>query len=128
MLDTNATNHALKLHPAFMENLKKVPISSLCISSITHAEIHYGLAKKPEAVKLHKAVKEFLKYVDILPFDQSVSESYGKFKASVEKHGKSLSTFDMMIAAHAYFEQAALVTNDQAFGKICELNTTDWTK
>lgn len=64
MLDTNAVNHALKQHPAFMEKafMEKLiakPMAAMYISAVTRAEIAYGLAKHPDAVKLHKAVAEF---------------------------------------------------------------------
>lgn len=128
MLDTNAINHAVRLEPTFMANMKKVPISSLCISSITYAEIHYGLKKKPEAIRLHRTVKELLRYIEVLPFDEETAEIYGEFRASIEKHGKNLAANDMLIAAHAYAENAILVTNDQAFSKIPDFKTVDWTK
>lgn len=128
MLDTNMISHILKQHPNVMAKLVAVPMSSLCISAITEAEIHYGLAKKPEAHRLHKAVRELLLRVDVIPFDSQAVQHYGKFKTKVEKQGKMLTPLDMQIAAHAVATGAVLVSNDAAFQQIQQLNIQDWTK
>lgn len=129
MLDTNAINHALRQHPTFMANLQAVPMAALCISAVTYAEITYGLAKKPEATKLHKAIDELLKRLEVLPFDKHTAQQYGQFKATIiESTGKSLVPLDMMIAAHAHSIGAVLISQDQAFHKIVGLHVQDWTK
>ncbi|MDO4698834.1 MAG: type II toxin-antitoxin system VapC family toxin [Pasteurellaceae bacterium] len=128
MLDTNMISHILKQHPNVMAKLLAVPMSSLYISAITEAEIHYGLAKKPEAYRLHKAVQELLLRLEVLPFDHQAAEYYGKFKAEVEKQGKMLTPLDMQIAAHAAITGAVLVSNDAAFQQIQLLDVQDWTQ
>ncbi|WP_373768134.1 type II toxin-antitoxin system VapC family toxin [Glaesserella sp.] len=128
MLDTNMISHILKQQPNVMAKLLSVPMQSLCISAITYSEISYGLAKKPEAYKLHRAVKELLLCVEVLDFDKQVAKIYGEFKAKVEQQGKMLTPLDMQIAAHSYAVGAVLVSNDQAFAQIKELTVQDWTK
>lgn len=126
MLDTNMVSHILKQQPKVMEKLFSVPMSALCISAITEAEIFYGLAKKPEAKKLHHAVKELLLRVEVLPFDSHIAREYGKFKTMVQQQGKMLMPLDMQIAAHAYAINAVLISNDQAFHQIKGLSVKDW--
>lgn len=127
MLDTNMVSHIIRQNPEAISRLLAVPIHQLCISAITEAELRYGVAKRPNAVKLKKLVDEFLLRIDVLPFDSYIAQQYGRFKALVEQDGKSLSPLDMQIAAHAYAVNAILVTNDQAFKKISQLiNTEDW--
>src|SRR5699024_4327402 len=101
MLDTNSVSHLLRGNPIVARHLVSLPMSSLCISAITEGELHFGLAKRPEATRLHEAVREFLKRVDILPWDSSVTEQYGRARASMERMGKSLAPLDLLIAAHA---------------------------
>ena len=67
MLDTNMVSHLMRGHPAVARRLTALPMASLCISAITHGELMFGLAKRPEARRLHAAVHEFLLCVDILP-------------------------------------------------------------
>lgn len=127
MLDTNMVSHLIKAHPAVCSRVVVVPITSLCISVITEAELQFGLAKRPDAKRLHFAVQEFLRRVDVLPWDRTISQHYGKVRVDLEPQGKSLAPLDLLIAAHAMSEGVVLVTNDSAFRQITELTIEDWT-
>lgn len=126
LLDTNIVSLAVRGNAHVLKHLTSVPMSELCISAITHAELMYGLAKRPEAQRLHRLVSEFLLRVDVLPFDAAAAEVYGTFRAAVEAAGRSLSAPDMQIAAHAYGIGAVLVSNDRAFFHIGGLSVEDW--
>lgn len=126
MLDTNTVSLVLKQHGAVMARLTSMPTTALCISAVTHAEIMHGLARRPEARRLHRAVHEFLLRVEVLPFDRQVSRHYGHFRHRIEGAGKSLSAMDMMIAAHADSIGAILVTHDRAFRQLDGLDVEDW--
>jgi tRNA(fMet)-specific endonuclease VapC len=73
MLDTNTVSFLLQAHPAVVERVTRVPMADLCISSVTEGELMVGLAKRPEAKRLHNAVKEFLLRVEVLPWDSHSS-------------------------------------------------------
>jgi tRNA(fMet)-specific endonuclease VapC len=131
MLDTNTASYIIKGEPVVVrEHLRQVPMASVCISSITQAELLRGVAKKPEAKRLPIAVKEFLIRVDIMPWDSDTAEAYARLRTSCESVGTSpLGTMDMLIAAHSVAVGAILVTNDQAFYKIKhDLSLEDWTR
>jgi tRNA(fMet)-specific endonuclease VapC len=130
MLDTNMASFIIKGQPvAVREKLRQVPMASVCISSITQAELLRGVAKKPEAKHLPIAVKEFLKRVEILPWDSDEAEAYAQLRTACESEGTPLGTMDMLIAAHSVAAGAVLVTNDQAFHRIKHhLSLEDWTK
>ena len=130
MLDTNTASYIIKGEPVVVrEHLRQVPMASVCISSITQAELLRGVAKKPEAKRLPIAVKEFLIRVDIMPWDSDAAEAYARLRTSCEKGGTPLGTMDMLIAAHSVAVGAILVTNDQAFYKIKhDLSLEDWTR
>ena len=127
MLDTNTVSHLLKEHPAVVRHVVAAPITSLCISSITEGELLFGLAKMPDAKRLHLAVREFLRRVDVLPWDSTIAERYGTVRADMGQHGKILAPLDLLIAAHALDTITILVTNDQAFGQVTGLHLEDWT-
>ena len=128
MLDTNTVSHLVKQHPAVALRLVAAPIASVCISAITEGELLYGLAKRPDATRLHSAVRELLRCVDVLPWDSPVAERYGAVRAALERKGKSLAPLDLQIAAHALSVGAILVTNDQAFKHATGLQLEDWTR
>ena len=130
MLDTNTASYIIKGEPVVVrEHLRQVPMASVCISSITQAELLRGVAKKPEAKHLPIAVKEFLIRVDIMPWDSDAAEAYARLRTSCEREGTPLGTMDMLIAAHSVAVGAILVTSDQAFYRIKhDLSLEDWTR
>lgn len=127
MLDTNTVSHLLKEHPAVSRRVVAASMASLCISSITEGELLFGLAKRPGAKRLRLAMREFLRRVDVLPWDSDVAERYGTVRADMARHGKTLAPLDMLIAAHALSVGAVLATNDQAFRQVAGLHVEDWT-
>lgn len=127
MLDTNTVSHLLKEHPAVSRRVVAAPMTSLCISSITEGELLFGLTRRPDAKRLHLAVREFLLRVDVLPWDRAVAERYGTVRADMAGQGKTLAPLDMLIAAHALSVGAVLATNDRAFGQVVGLPVEDWT-
>lgn len=127
MLDTNTVSHLLKEHPVVARRVVAAPMASLCVSVITEGELLFGLAKRPDAKRLHLAVREFLRRVDVHPWDSTVAEHYGTVRASMERQGKVLAPLDLLIATHALSVGAVLVTNDRAFGQVDGLHVEDWT-
>lgn len=126
MLDTNTVSLLLRQHPAVLRQVTAAPMAALCISVITEGELLFGLAKRPAAKRLHAAVREFLRRVEVLPWETATAERYGTLRAGLARDGKVLGPLDMLIAAHALDRQAVLVTNDRAFGMVARLDLADW--
>lgn len=127
MLDTNTVSHLIRAHPEVAQRVVGVPMESICISSITAGELLFGLAKRPEAKRLHNIVREFLRCTDVLPWDGAVSECYGILRADMERRGKVLAPLDLLIASHALNTNSVLVTSDRAFNQVSSLHLEDWT-
>lgn len=125
MLDTNMVSHLIKAHPAVVRRVVATPMAALCISAITEGELLLGLARRPDAKRLHLAVQELLRRVDVLPWDSA--ECYGSVRADMARQGKILAPLDLLIATHALGVGAVLVTNDRAFGQVSSLHVEDWT-
>jgi len=126
LLDTNTVSHLIKRHPQATQRLLALPMHSLGISAITAGELAFGLAKRPEAVALRVAVHEFLRRVDVLPWDAAVAQTYGQLRAQMQSEGIGLSALDMQIAAHAVHVKAILVSSDRAFGQLTEITHENW--
>ena len=128
MLDTNIASHVIKGDiPEIRERLVSVPMHNVVISSVTQAELLYGLAKRSYPKGLSVRVHEFLIRVDILPWNHDAATVYGDLRARCEAAGITLSPLDMMIAAHASAADAILVTRDKAFSRIPEgLRIENW--
>jgi tRNA(fMet)-specific endonuclease VapC len=128
MLDTNTVSHLVRGHAAVARRVVRVPMASLCISAITKGELLFGLAKRTGATRLHGVVSEFLRRVDVLPWDDDTADGYGPLRAALERHGRPLGPLDLLIAAHATRAGAVLVTSDGTFAQVANLTIEDWTK
>jgi tRNA(fMet)-specific endonuclease VapC len=126
MLDTNTISHLIKAHPSVARRVRATPMTSLCMSAITQGELLFGLARRPEATRLHLAVRELLRRVDVLPWDGTTAECYGTVRAAMTRQGKVLAPLDLLIAAHALSLGVVLVTNDKAFRLVDALAIEDW--
>ncbi|MDZ3799900.1 MAG: type II toxin-antitoxin system VapC family toxin [Xanthomonadales bacterium] len=126
LLDTNTVSHALRGHSKVLARMTAVPMASLGISAITEGELLFGLARRPEAVKLQALVEEFLRRVDVLPWDRNCAARYGPLRAAMGERGRTLAPLDLLIAAHAQSLDAVLVSNDKAFSQCEGLAWEDW--
>ena len=129
LLDTNIVSHLIRpeSHTA-QSHLISIKPDRFAISAVTEAELLFGLARKPEAVRLANSVREFLLDATIFPWDSKAALEYGNLRAALERSGQAIGNMDMMIAAHALAESLILVTNDAAFQRIPGLKTEDWTR
>jgi len=130
MLDTNSVSYALKANPpSVREHLRRVPMAQVCVSSITEAELLFGLALKPEATKLAELVNQFLLGVTVLAWDSVAAKAYADLCSASRKRGRPLATMDMLVAAHAFATGLTLVTSDRSFRSLRpRLRLTDWSK
>ena len=128
MLDTNTVSYLLKGVPSVAKRVVQESMASLCISSITEGELLFGISKRPEAKRLHRAVSEFLNRVGVVPWDSAAAESYGKTRAEMELRGKVIAPLDLLIGCHALSLDYVLVTNDKTFVQLKGLEIEDWTK
>ncbi|MBL5906165.1 type II toxin-antitoxin system VapC family toxin [Serratia fonticola] len=127
MFDTNTVSQLFRQHPRLLAAMGRVPPSSVCISSITQAELLYGVAKRQNKV-LKQTVMMFLDAVTVYSWDSAAAHCYGVMRASMEKQGRPMGALDQLIAAHAVSRGATIVTSDRAFTMVAELEVEDWTQ
>lgn len=120
LLDTNIISELMKPVPAakVMYWLDKEEVTELFISTITIAEIAYGinaLAKGRRKQSLedafYKAINESFKHRHLY-FDENAAHAYGKLMAKRKEQGKPLSILDGQIAAIATVHGAAIATRN----------------
>jgi tRNA(fMet)-specific endonuclease VapC len=118
LLDTNVISHIMQGRDAkLLARLAKLTIGQAVISSVTLAEIEYGIQRRGSSEKLRNALTQVLLHMDVLPWDASAATCYGDLCSILETQGINLSDFDMMIAAHAVALKATLVSRDKAFAR-----------
>mgnify|MGYP000427205677 CR=1 FL=1 len=129
LLDTNTVSYIIKGQPIVVQKrLALIPMSDVYISSITEAELLRGIQKHPQAVTLHKTVKEFLRLVESISWCSKAAQAYAQLRSTCDQRGKQLGTMDILIASHALSLHATLVTSDQAFYHLNDmLSLENWT-
>lgn len=128
MLDTNICIYLIKQKPQkVLKHFLAHVVGDIGISSVTLAELWYGVAKSQYIEKNRQALDEFILPLEIGDFDDKAAEIYGKVRASLEKEGKPIGSMDMLIGAHALSLGVTLVTNNaREFKQIKSLKTADW--
>lgn len=127
LLDTNTARYVIKGNvPGVRERLLQIPTSDVAISVVTEAELRFGVARLPAAKHLPAVVEEFLKYIDIRPWDSAAARQYALLRAEAERRGRPVGNLDLMIAAHALALEAVLVTSDRVFRRVKGLKIEDW--
>jgi tRNA(fMet)-specific endonuclease VapC len=119
LLDTNVLSHIMQgRETQLLAHLTTVPVGQAVMSSVTLAELEYGLHRKGQPVRLRNALTQILLRIDVLPWNEEVAVCYGELCATLEAQGINLSDFDMMIAAHAVALDLILVSRDKAFAQV----------
>ena len=119
LLDTNVVSHIMQGRDvALLARLTRLPVGQVVISSVTLAELEYGLHRRGQPVRLRNALTQLLLRIDVLPWDERVATCYGELCSTLEAQGINRSDFDMMIAAHAVLVDAILVSRDKAFARV----------
>lgn len=127
MLDTNMCIYAQKNNPQVIEKIKNNFQYGVTISSITLAELEFGVQASANVEKNTIALYKFLSIVEILDFDSSAAIEYGKIRADLKKKGTPIGNMDMLIAAHAKSEDLIVVThNTREFERVEGLQIEDW--
>lgn len=126
MLDTNIASDLIK-GSRYDDQVINYATSRLTISSITEAELLYGVSKKPEAAKLRTAVNAFLRTIEICEFDSAAAHEYAQLRSNYESQGLGIGNLDALIAAHALSRGMTLVTRDTALLKLSPwLSVEEW--
>jgi tRNA(fMet)-specific endonuclease VapC len=130
LLDTNICIYIIKKKPAeVFDKFKNLTIGDVGISSITLAELQYGIEKSSNPVKNKEALEKFLTPIEVIDFGYDATVEYGKIRSELERKGVPIGPLDMLIAAHAMSLDVTLVTNNvREFERIPELKIDNWTK
>ena len=128
MLDTNMIAYAKNRRPAcVLDQMLKHEPSEICISSITMAELEYGIFNSTKPAQNRNALMMFLSGIAVVPFDSSAALEYGEIRYNLKNQGIIIGGNDMLIAAHARSLDLILVTHStKEFTRVPDLRLEDW--
>jgi tRNA(fMet)-specific endonuclease VapC len=127
MLDTDICIYVLKNRPSRLRERFNRLAEQLCISTITLAELSYGVEKSSRRDENRRAVDGFAARLDVLPFSAEAALHYGQVRAELERSGRPAGAHDMLIGAHARSAGLIIVTNNvREFERIPGLRVENW--
>ena len=120
LLDTNVISEPLKTtpEPRVLAWLDAQAIETLYLSSISLAELRFGIAALPEGKRREYLQTSLDQRVlplfagRILPFDAPATQAYAALRASARANGQAIATADGYIAAIAASHGYAIATRD----------------
>ena len=127
LLDTDTLIYNLKGYDAVKKNLQQHLDDPMMISVITLMELYYGAYKSEKVTGNLAKVRTIENSFEIIPAGKGSAENFGLLKASLEKSGKPLDDFDLIIASCALAHNLIIVTNNiKHFKRIDGLKLTNW--
>jgi tRNA(fMet)-specific endonuclease VapC len=127
LLDTNIIIFYFKEKFDLDIKIDEIGIENCFVSEITIAELLHGAEKSLNPIKNLKLIDEILKNITVVPIFSAL-RIYAKEKMRLEKKGKSIDNFDLLIGATAFANNLIMVTNNtKHFNRFENLELEDWT-
>jgi len=128
LLDTNVCIGILNGRSEKIRNkIFSIASHEVCIPVIVRYELYFGAAKSIVQVPTLSKLEQFLSSFNSLNFDDSSAKMAGEVRALLEKTGRPIGPYDILIAAMALANGLTLVThNVKEFSRIPNLLLDDW--
>ena len=128
LLDTNIISYWMRGDKRIIDRVKQYVPSDLSLSTVTLAEILYGIEKSPMKKKERRLkIKQISSLLDLYSFDEAAAGHYAIIRAQLERKGMVISERDTQIASIAMANKLIVVThNVKEFSRIGKLKVEDW--
>ena len=99
----------------------------LAISTIILTELLHGPAKSARPEAHRPEVENFASRLEVLAYDAAAAYHAADIRATLERQGRSIGGYDVLIAGHARSRALIVVTGNRAeFGRVEGLRCEDW--
>jgi len=128
MLDTDTCITLIRQRsPHLLDKVTSFAAGEIGLSSITVAELQYGVERSQYRDQNRSALTRFLLPFDLADFDSAAAQVYGGVRAELEAGGTPIGALDTLIAAHARSLQVTLVTHNLGeFQRVKGLAAESW--
>lgn len=127
MLDTNLCIRVLRDRPQGLRARFNTEADGLAMSTIVLTELLHGAAKSDRPLENRKAVEQFAARLDVLPFGPEAAAHAADIRAALERMGRPIGGYDLLIAGHARSRGLIVVTGNLGeFGRVEGLRCEDW--
>ena len=107
----------------------KLAEEEILLPSTVIGELYFGAFASRVVTNKKKRLEEVAYFLDnypVLGISETTAYNYGEIKSQLKSKGKPIPENDIWIAALAIEHDITLITADQHFSYITELETTTW--
>ena len=128
LLDTNICIYLIEKKPiSVLAKFNEHTVGGIGISTISVAELSYGVYKSSLRDQNQQALLQFLAPLVIAEFDTDAAFVYGQVRADLEAQGTPFGSLDTLIAGHAVSLGVTVVTNNEReFSRVPKLKVENW--
>lgn len=129
ILDTNIISELMRTtpEPRVLGWLEAEKPTSLAITAIGIAEIQRGILRLPDGKRRRVLDDHFATFIEsafcgrVLPFDEAAAYTYGEIASTRQQAGFNTDAVDLMIAAIAKSNNAAIATRNTKDFQGCDI-------
>jgi tRNA(fMet)-specific endonuclease VapC len=133
LLDTNACIALINAKPIAVRHRFQKAINAgaqVNVSTVVVFELWYGVEKSEQKEANANRLQTFLSGpITLMAFDEEDARTAGTIRATLEKLGRPIGAYDLLISGQAVRHKITLVTaNSKEFGRVKELRWEDWAR
>ena len=129
LIDTDILIYSLKGNEAVLAHFRQTATAPKAISVISYGELLYGASKSAHPEENLARVRRLREILPVIEVSPAIMETFGSLKAQLERKGRRLDDFDLVIAATAITIGYRLITNNEKdFSRIDDLRMGNWTE
>lgn len=131
LLDTNQISDAVGRVSIVRDRIQRGRANGLIVGTSfpVICELEAGLQGLEQPERPRRVLEAMLgRTIKLWPMTRSASIVYGRLYQDLRRRGRVLSQVDLMLAALCFDMGLTLLTSDQDFRAIPDLNIEDWTR
>jgi predicted nucleic acid-binding protein len=128
MLDTNHLSEAVRRVSAVRDRIQQEHRQGTTFGTCgpVLCELLVGILQRKDAAATHRRLEKRLQVVRLWAVDLDIADRYGQVYQELQKAGRALSQVDMMLAAMCRHSRLILLTSDQDFQALADIETENW--
>ncbi len=95
------------------QKLKALQSAGIAMSIISLAELHEGIHYSKNPSQSQQVLETFLQEIPVLGVDEQICKVFGKERGRLRQEGKTISDFDLLIAATCLSYSLTLLSNNR---------------
>lgn len=129
LLDTDIVVFFLRGQSRVIRNVEIHASDPKAISVITHGELLYGALKSDRPAEYLAKVHRIAEIFPLIEVSRAVMETFASIKVDLERKGKRIDDFDLILGSTALLLNYTVVTNNERhFRDIPGLGIENWSR